>query len=1397
MSYLSGKQVEKIVVPVHCESEQGTAFFISRKQLLTARHVVKAHFQSAVSKEPIYIYVAGKKILCRGEELSLPNNNIDLALLTIDEEESYCSDEFLPLLCDEYIHELNLHLYGYPQEVAMGCNLVQINVKNGLEIENSEWGDRALIREDKLTICNYDGLSGAPIVTQSGRVIGIIVVQINETLKYLSILKAKAHLEGKGIKYETDWKKDDITTMGQGRCMQLVEEAIAMVPGRYTPNLHQSDAELETILGYFVNNKPVKESFEKVNALAQCILTLPVQMLGMVLRRLKVGQKLNEEKLMQNDGFLLKVSLDYLNENPFQSMGRNMEVEKLYKIAQQVDDVDFERLRYVEKKNLYLIGKAGSGKTHNLCRFAETNQDKANIYLFFGTDFQLNKPVFKTIREKVCEAMSFEDFNNELVRLERNAIIIIDAINEGVGCSYWNNHLQALRVELEKYSHIRLIISIRSPFDQDIKELSSSQWCRYKIEGFKDVNSAVDTYFNEWGVDRKYKEQRITAFKNPLFLKLFCETYMTLTEEERMHISKQTLYRQYVYSKNEEVSEKVDEDPELNIANQYLLQLAHYSVFTGHFNPISRSKARLYARRMAPYRMWHNDLLNACLTTNLLLADHSQSEEPAVMFEYENLGDYYKANAILQSKRDKQSIIRFLEAEKAYLERHPLIPSQKFKNAAKALFDSWYQQGVDIDNENAIQAGGSLNDLYYEYLVESELSFDELRTRLLKLDKDAIDPTQLIKDFDDLSYEETLLIHEKLKSYTIARRDMLWTRYINQMYEWNGDELLREVPIEHDHTLPVSNEERDYLIGTTWMLSSSHPRFRALLIRKLRSILLIHQSLIIWLIEMFEDVNDPYVVGGLYCAVCGVVLPSRDKQIVTKIANHIYSHYYEDEKAVPLDLIVRQWTLKIIERAYYIDEKCDCWKRIKTPFRHKPIDETTMPRMEDINEEYFGVQHGSMLLYDSVFKDEDFNRYIIGTNSRLASCDYFRKTEKGKYQGVPLQEIMTELAYYIKNVFCWNDKLGYLDNGKYSINRAHNEQERIGKKYQWLAWYRLNAHLMDTCRTTKEQYYYQEEAEEKDFAITPYPWNCSDVSRFDPTLDIKQRYEANAGLSGVESQAIGGKEFENWIEDNAYLPLFRWLARQQDGTEYVMLMGYDKSEDGNKDTFLFSNAGFVKKEYAKKFAQWAQEQNFYGRWMPERQGTIEFLWSDYPWADTYKSQVEHDDGALMHDCPCEMKLSYEAQLQEDWEGIAHKDEYLSTVYMPNVEMMEQLGLYCSEIRGVVKDKYGREVALNTDYKDGVGINGLFIRKDMLDEYLRRNDYVMFYYVLGEKLLRKSEKEFIMKDLSASYQYNPVGAIIPVQQMRVIEKNAIQRNRRKKAKLLTEFQKKKVWSFKRC
>ena len=1363
MSFLNGKIVEKLVVPVKCCTEQGTAFFVGVQQLLTARHVVREHFCNPKAPEPIYVNVGGEDVLCKAVELG---SKTDVALLIIDEEKCN-SQEFLKLLKDEYVEDLKLKIYGYPREVAMGMNLVEISVRNRLEI--SGWNDRTVIRDDILHLHRYDGLSGAPVVNRQGRVVGILTQQTNETLGYLSINKIHDRLDKMGLTYTDDWCNEDNTTFGQGRSCEISEETIASIHERYLPHLHQENKKLENKLRFFSDKKTIDERLKDADDLIVFLKNLKEK------NKISAVFKKNNPSLNfppKNADELVLFCVYSLNDKfknilPWdEDLDLKTHVRKLHK------EGTLDYIAGGHQTNICLVGKAGSGKTHSLCNFARHNQDLANVYLFLGTQFSAQESVISHIRNIVCEGIEFADFNSKMRERGRFAVIVIDAINEGLGCVYWNNQLGSLRKELEKHDHFRLIVSVRSPFEKELNDFTAkdSNWEIIPVEGFENKEEAIKRFFKEYEIPDKFKEKNLEAFKNPLFLKIFCETFHAMNPSERKKASKMIIYKKYVEKKNILVSNQVDEDLELNIANLYLEQLANYSINNLHFNTISRIDARKLAKQLCPREFWSNDLLNACLTNSLLLADRSKENGSAVMFEYENLGDYYKAEQLLKKNDTVDDLLKSLQRERQFFKQNKKTSSNKFENTVKALYDCLMESGIKVQQNSILQNDDNLKELFIGFLMDSDKPYDDIFDILCELDNSIEHDLKLFRQPKDLSLMEAKSIHEHLKSYeTVGKRDLLWTTFVNSMFVSQGDSIIGTLPCESNPSLDIDDTERKQMIRLGWLLATAHPKYRALLIRKIRMLYNIHPSLILWQLDLFYDVNDPYVLQGLFCAIAGVLLSTRNSRLTASIAEYIYNHYYEKNENVPQDLIIRQWTLKIIEKAYSLDSTYNWWTKIKTPFTPLAFDEKNITLFENINQDYFGLQNGSRLMYNSIFGFSDFNRYIIGTNTRKSSCDFFIYDDiADTYVGDDLEREQVEIAYYIMNIYGWNDKLGFLDNEKYSENRFQNDMERIGKKFQWLAWYRMNARLMDTYKVSKSCHHYSNKADEEDLTQTPYPWNTSAVSLFDPTLDVNEYKSSPVNLLVTGTLNIVGAEKENWIDDSELVPEFRFCAKDKDDQLFIMLYGFDEVKQGKKEFAVISNSAFVKNSNVAKFKRWCKTQNFYGRWMPERTGSIDFLWSEYPWADSYKSSVEEEEWERpSNKCPCNVMVSYAAQLQEHWEGIAYEDQYLTTVYMPCREMMEQKGLYCSEVRGIIKSEIDDKIiAVNLNDEDGM--SGLFIRKDVLDEFLSENGYTMFYYVLGEKTLRLGGLDLIRKDLSAAYQYNPDGDILTIQSIRVVE-----------------------------
>ena len=132
---------------------------------------------------------------------------------------------------------------------------------------------------------------------------------------------------------------------------------------------------------------------------------------------------------------------------------------------------------------------------------------------------------------------------------------------------------------------------------------------------------------------------------------------------------------------------------------------------------------------------------------------------------------------------------------------------------------------------------------------------------------------------------------------------------------------------------------------------------------------------------MFKKCNDPYVLEGLYCAIYGIVLKTRDVDVLSTIAKSIYNNYYAEGSNVPSDWLIRYWTMKILERTTCLIPELDYWSKVRPPFETGDDPYRLIDNAAIINDKYFGESKGSYYLFYSLFKESDFNRYIIGTNT--------------------------------------------------------------------------------------------------------------------------------------------------------------------------------------------------------------------------------------------------------------------------------------------------------------------------------------------------------------------------------------------------------------------------------
>ncbi|MDD3772674.1 MAG: ATP-binding protein [Weeksellaceae bacterium] len=179
-------------------------------------------------------------------------------------------------------------------------------------------------------------------------------------------------------------------------------------------------------------------------------------------------------------------------------------------------------------------------------------------------------------------------------------------------------------------------------------------------------------------------------------------------------------------------------------------------------------------------------------------------------------------------------------------------------------------------------------------------------------------------------------------------------------------------------------------------------------------------------------------------------------------------------------------------------------------------------------------------------------------------------------------------------------------------DRAAHKAERIGKKYQWIAYHEFIALVSD---------HFEFKGDSLSNLDEDYkgPWNPH-VRDIDPSFIIQN--DSNIKQSATFSQwksKIGHYDaWENkktdvdWIKTNDDLPNPKNIIQIIDDNknDWLMLQGFVKWEEMTppeykkydiqvREVLYMIKSYIVEKNDAKKFYEWAKKQNFMGRWMPE------------------------------------------------------------------------------------------------------------------------------------------------------------------------------------------------------
>jgi hypothetical protein len=310
-------------------------------------------------------------------------------------------------------------------------------------------------------------------------------------------------------------------------------------------------------------------------------------------------------------------------------------------------------------------------------------------------------------------------------------------------------------------------------------------------------------------------------------------------------------------------------------------------------------------------------------------------------------------------------------------------------------------------------------------------------------------------------------------------------------------------------------------------------------------------------------------------------------------------------------------------------------------------------------------------------------------------------------------------------------------------SRESHKPERIGKKYQWLAYHEFLARVSDNFEFRGDGWSDQP-------TFYDGPWQLDFIRDIDPSLLFKRTGHARWELdtkswwfaSPYSAWDVDAHDDE-WLRRSEDLPLAQTLIEvtdPQDRSEWLVLeasyewnqsiLDEERSEVPRRHIWYILRSCLVQKSQKDEVANWARAQQS-SDWMPSAYGLTpvflgEFFWS--PACEWYCGD-EWTSG-FAYPVPHPVLVLAEQYFREDTGYDCSIDETIQG-YLPAKWFADHLGLHWNGDGACFCDHRGEVIAFDPSVTTS-GPSALLVRKEALVEFLNNQGYDILWVILGEK-----------------------------------------------------------------
>ena len=321
------------------------------------------------------------------------------------------------------------------------------------------------------------------------------------------------------------------------------------------------------------------------------------------------------------------------------------------------------------------------------------------------------------------------------------------------------------------------------------------------------------------------------------------------------------------------------------------------------------------------------------------------------------------------------------------------------------------------------------------------------------------------------------------------------------------------------------------------------------------------------------------------------------------------------------------------------------------------------------------------------------------------------------------------------------------------IGRGDHKPERIGKKYQWIAYHEILAYISDRFQ------YWQ-----------PYT-DVGPQHEYRGAWQLRVRdIDPSSLLTGTPLDRRGSDISHQWwrhemeIASAAEVSHDEWLQRESDipdqkqqlcfttpddGTNWIKLQGldiwqtpipsgYGRHEVHHREVWLWANGYLVSAADVEEFISWSKTVNFWNRWMPEppEAYSSRLFFGELGWSYAFDALL--GDIAMPHQpqpteggrCPVPLQPAAFHYVAEGG-GYDCSITNAYELHRPNSRLLKAMNLQWSGHAADFVDADGVLVAFDPSARD-TGSSALLMREDDLKRFLNETGSALVWAMTGEK-----------------------------------------------------------------